>query len=261
MDRVLPYGSWPSPVTADRVIESAVGLGGLWVEGDALWWTELRPAEQGRVAVVRHTAGEGAADRIDGAYSARTRVHEYGGGAFWLKGESLFFANWADNGCADSVLTSASPSHSTPEPSEPMALRYADGRVTPDGAWIICVRESHEDTESEARNEIVAVPTDGGETIVLFSESDFVASPRIDASGRRLCWTAWDHPNMPWDRGRLFVARIDADASKIAIADVRVVAGERRGESIVQPEWSPTGNFTSSRIAADGGTCIGSRGE
>ena len=29
-------------------------------------------------------------------FNVRTRVHEYGGGAYWVHGGSVFFANWDD---------------------------------------------------------------------------------------------------------------------------------------------------------------------
>ena len=62
----LPYGSWPSPVTAKFITTSGVRLGSLALdEKDRLHWLEGRPQEKGRQAVVRYVgvAAEGASER------------------------------------------------------------------------------------------------------------------------------------------------------------------------------------------------------
>src|SRR5690606_30964532 len=107
------------------------------------------------------------------------------------------------------------------------ADRYADGRVTPDHNWLVCVHERHQG-DGEPANEIVAVPTDGGDApAVLVTGPDFVAAPRISPDGRHLAWLQWHHPDMPWDGTELWVARIDHDGAAIGLTDRRLVAGGR----------------------------------
>ena len=77
------------PQTADLIVESSVSIGELWVGTDDVWWSELRPQEGGRVAIVRHRPGGERRDALPAALSARTRVHEYGGGAWWLHDDAL----------------------------------------------------------------------------------------------------------------------------------------------------------------------------
>ena len=52
-----PHGAWRSPITAARVAVASAGLGGLAVDGDAIYWLEGRPAEGGRSVLVRWRAG------------------------------------------------------------------------------------------------------------------------------------------------------------------------------------------------------------
>ncbi|MHB8506122.1 MAG: alpha/beta hydrolase family protein, partial [Acidimicrobiales bacterium] len=120
-------------------------------------------------------------------------------------------------------------------PPAPRAVRFADPTPTPDHRWLICVRERHGE---EVVNDLVAVPLDSdGEPVVLAGGHDFFASPAVSPDGTRLAWLAWDHPEMPWDATRLWVADLGPDAR---VADVTVAAG-RDGESVQQPRWSPDG--------------------
>jgi dipeptidyl aminopeptidase/acylaminoacyl peptidase len=186
------------------------------VRGDLIRWSEARPQEGGRHAVVDASGRE----LTPPGANARTRVHEYGGGAVWYHGDSVFHSEFTDS----RLYRDGEPI--TPEPPAPNSLRYADGSVTPDGATVVCVRERHEG--GEVVNELVSLPSDGSaEPTVLQSGHDFYAAPRLDPSGKRLAWLAWDHPNMPWDGTFLYV-------------DGEVVAGGDR-ESVIDPRWSADG--------------------
>src|SRR4051794_13294773 len=59
----------------------------------AVHWSEARPLEGGRDAIVVRRPGGAAADVLPPGCSARTRVHEYGGGALTLHGETAVFFN------------------------------------------------------------------------------------------------------------------------------------------------------------------------
>jgi dipeptidyl aminopeptidase/acylaminoacyl peptidase len=264
-----PFGSWPSPITADAIVASSVALGGPVVAAGSAWWSELRPNEGGRVQIVRRAltlAGAGgdgesdlaaAVDVLPDGFSARTRVHEYGGGAWWLDAHTgvLFFTNWSDQRIYR--LDPDGPVPITPAPDQPHGYRYADGVVSPDGTQVICVREWHgAPGATEARNEIVVLPTDGRtEPRVLVGGPDgpdFVASPRLSPPGRRLCWLQWNHPDMPWDHTELWIGDIQTDGGdgedldgnrdRVALENARAVAGEP-GESIIEPRWQPDGSL------------------
>ncbi|MDY7103933.1 MAG: S9 family peptidase [Actinomycetota bacterium] len=243
--QTLPHGAWPSPITSELITRSAAALGEVWPIGDAVWWSELRPEEGGRVVLVRRAADGTVTDALPEGYSARTRVHEYGGAAWWPGPDgSVVFANWDDqrlyllrDGAAEPI-TPASPA------AVPHGWRFADGRVIPHHErYSVCVRELHDDDLPEARNEIVAVSHDGEEhVVVLASGPDFVAAPRPSPDGRYLAWISWDHPAMPWDGTRLWVGELGYEDEQLVVHDARVVAGGDQ-ESVIQPEWSPDGRL------------------
>src|ERR1700736_3555027 len=86
--RTAAYGSWASPITSDLIVASSSGLDDILTDGRDIYWIESRPQERGRSVIVRSSQESGPADVTppmpsDGqaAFSVRTRVHEYGGGA------------------------------------------------------------------------------------------------------------------------------------------------------------------------------------
>ena len=52
--QLAPYGSWKSPIISDLIAAATIRFGGIRLDGDDVYWRELRPAEQGRSVVVRH---------------------------------------------------------------------------------------------------------------------------------------------------------------------------------------------------------------
>ena len=232
--RVAPFGSWSSPITAGSIARGSVSLSGPEIAAGAVWWVESRPTEGGRQVIVRcEPDGSGRGDVFGPGFSARTRVHEYGGGVFAVLGGDVVFSN-DDDARVYRVSPGAEPVPLTPEPSKRRGLRYADFAVAPDGSRIVCVRESHEG-DGEPVNEIVAFPASGGDADVVASGHDFYAAPRVSPDGSRLAWLSWDHPRMPWEGTELWVAKADG-------RDAELVTGGR-AESVVQPDWSRDGRL------------------
>ncbi|HEY2714612.1 MAG TPA: S9 family peptidase [Solirubrobacterales bacterium] len=244
MATVAPYGSWRSPISAELVARGAGRKSGARLAADgALWWAELRPEEGGRTVLVRRPAGGEAEDATPAGTNARTRVHEYGGGAWTLAAPDLLvYCEFADQRLYRLRL-GEEPVAITPEPEEPAGLRYADMRLSADGETVVCVRELHPGGGGEAENQIVALPLSGaGEARVLAAGHDFCSFPRLSADGSTLAFTTWDHPDMPWDGTELWTVPLDG------AAEPRRLAGGR-AESIFQPEWGPDGrlHFVSDR--------------
>jgi dipeptidyl aminopeptidase/acylaminoacyl peptidase len=232
MTTSAPYGSWKSPITSDLIVAGSIRLGEIRLEGDTVYWSEGRPTEGGRSAIVRRSSDRQIADLTPLPFNARTRVHEYGGGAFNVWHGTLYFSNFADqrlyrtaaNGEAEAI---------TPE----SALRFADVVGDEQRSRLIGICEDHTG-DGEAVNKIVAIPQEiSGEIKTLVSGNDFYASPRLSPDGSQLAWITWNHPNMPWDGTELWVAGVKEDGS---LGDSQKVAGGLT-ESIFQPEWSPDG--------------------
>ena len=130
---------------------------------------------------------DGATTEVLGApWNARTAVHEYGGGAWWVRDGVLWFADWATPAAAPaSGPDGERRSPLTPEPTCPAGLRYADGDVSPDGSTILCVQEDHTEGD-EAVNTIVRLAADAPSepSVVVVAGPDFV-SPAVVARRRR----------------------------------------------------------------------------
>jgi dipeptidyl aminopeptidase/acylaminoacyl peptidase len=157
-------------------------------------------------------------------------VHEYGGGAFAVAGEVVYFTHFADQrvyrlrpGGVPEPLTAAD------------ARRYADLTVDGQRNRLIAVCEDHRGA-GEPVNTLVALDAERpGEPEVLVTGHDFFSSPCVSADGQRLAWLAWDHPDMPWDAAALYVSRLDRNGCP---QEVRRIAGGP-GESVFQPSFGP----------------------
>lgn len=243
-----PFGAWASLITTDRIVGETVGLNLPVLDGGDVYWLESRPAEAGRSVVVRRQASGAVDDVLAPPWNIRSRVHEYGGGAYAVRNGIVVFSHDGDGRLyrVDVVDPEAPPQPLTPEATD-RALRYADLAFDPSRNRLLCVREDHR-AGGEPANELVAVslsPTAGGdEGAVLSGGSDFVSSPTVGADGRLLAFLTWDHPNMPWDGTDLWVARFAGDGS---IAERRHVAGGR-DVSVFQPQWLADGSLV---FAAD----------
>ena len=223
------YGAWPSPITPRLVAEAGVGIGDPQISGDAAYWLESRPAEGGRVTLLKQ-AGDQAVELTPSPYSVKSRVHEYGGGAYLPTDSGVFFVN--DQG--QNIHRIATDGGISPVTDSPSSVRYADFCLDAARRRLIAVTEIHGDGEPE--NALAAVNIDDGHVALLHQGHDFYAAPRVSADGEQLLFIAWDHPNMPWDGTQLLRCRLEEDA----ITEASVIAGGAR-ESVMQPTWAPDG--------------------
>ncbi|MGB7443359.1 MAG: S9 family peptidase [Coleofasciculaceae cyanobacterium] len=231
--KLAPYGSWKSPITADLIVAGTVGLGGIALDGEDIYWIEARPSEKGRNVVVRRTTDGQVTEVTPSPFNTRTRVHEYGGGSYTVKNGKIYFSNFADQRLYQTT-PDTEPQPLTPEAS----FRYADAVIDSQRERLICVREDHSNSEQEALNTLVSINLNNGEDVqVIASGCDFYASVRLSRDNSQLAWLSWNHPNMPWDSTQLWVAPLNADGS---LGEVECIAGGV-AESIFQPEWSPDG--------------------
>src|SRR6266704_138754 len=230
---VAPYGSWKSPITADLLASTYVALDELRVDGDDVYWSELRHADKGRNVIVQRKPDGTLTDITPPGFRARTRAHEYGGGCYIVQNGAVYFSNYTDQ-----RLYRQDPG-SDPRPlTPPVDMRYADGIIDHHRNRIICVREDHTLKTPQAVTTMVSLDIEkGGEGKILVSGNDFYSTPRLNHDGSKLAWLTWNHPNMPWDGTELWVANVKPDGS---LDKSEKVAGGLE-ESIYQSEWSPDG--------------------
>jgi dipeptidyl aminopeptidase/acylaminoacyl peptidase len=231
--RTAPYGTWGSPVTSEAIVGRSVGLSELAVDGADLYWLESRPSEAGRTVLVRRGADGSQSDLTPAPFNVRTRVHEYGGGAYAVGRGLVCFSDFAD-GRLYRLENDGAPTAITPEGP----WRYADLVLDIVRARLLCVREDH-GADGEPANDLVAVALDGSGVETLAEGADFYAAPRLSPDGTALAWLSWDHPNMPWDESRLWLAELD-EAGRPRKPEP--VAGGP-GVSVFQPAWSPDGRL------------------
>lgn len=229
-----PFGSWRSPITSDLIVAETVSLGEVELDGSDIYWCEGRSAEGGRSVVVRRQADGTTLEMTPAPWNVRTRVHEYGGGAYWVREGTLYFSSFADDRLYR-VRAGSDPEAVT----QPGPWRYADGVIDARHERIICVREDHSDPSEEPVNAVVGIDLTSGDQSVLISGNDFYSTPRLSSDGTRLAWLTWNHPNLPWDGCELHLAKLEDNG---AIGKSTLIAGGQ-AESIFQPEWSADGSL------------------
>ena len=239
--KTMAYGLWPSPIGADLVAAGStpltqLALGG--ADGGDVFWLAGRASEGGRNTLLRRRGGR--TDELTPApFNPRSRVHEYGGGAYLVDGDSVYFSHFANNRLY--LQQGDTPPRALTAPGG----RHADFVVDRRRRRLIGVRESHrpagqhpagDGPRPDPDNCLCAIGMDGVET-VLAAGHDFYAAPRLSPDGAGLAWLSWDHPRMPWQGSELWLAELDVDGNPGA---PRLVAGGP-AESVCQPEWSPDG--------------------
>lgn len=229
--KVSPYGSWKSPVTMNMILADSVRFYELSLDNESIYWLEGRPQENGRCVVVKRSLCGEVSDQFPTPFNARSRVHEYGGGAFLVYDGVIYFSHFNDQRIYCKKM------YAEPFPiTEVEKYFYSDFRYDRKRDRLICIREDHRNTKREPINTIISIDLKIPYKVeVLATGKDFYSSPRISLDGEQLTWLSWDHPNMPWDGCEVFIAKI---LNNGYLDDPILVAGGLE-ESIFQPEWSP----------------------
>ena len=190
--QTFPYGSWPSPIDVDLAVGSSRGLSEPRQDGDDIYLLESRPDEAGRVALLRHTP-DGTFTDVAPELNVRTRVHEYGGGAYAVTDGVVVFSEFDDN----RLLLKGGPDEPITELVTDPALRFADMLLDRARDRVVAVMEDQTESAIEARNLLVAVSLADGSITELASGHDFYSSPVLsrDAETTRTVGIAvLDHP-------------------------------------------------------------------
>ncbi|GAB2198125.1 alpha/beta hydrolase family protein [Sessilibacter sp. MAH4] len=250
MKKTLPYGSWPSKISAQHIVSQSLGLAEPKWDGEDLYWLEFRPNEKGRNCIVKKDGNGNISDVIPENMSSRSKANEYGGGSYTVANHIVYFVSGYDQRIYK-VDTQTQPIQATAITAEG-PYRYADLLIDSHKNRIICIREDHShksaDDQShhiEEKAELVAVDCNTGETTVLATGDDFYASPNLSLDGNQLVWISWNHPAMPWESNSVFTAIINSQGT---LDDITAIAGVAAGEapqSHFQPQWSATNTVIS----------------
>lgn len=235
-------GTWPSSISAMICAAfpegpSSAAMFEPQTKGNAIYWLSARPTEHGRNTIMRWPVAGAPEEILPSPWDARTKVHEYGGGAYLPTEHALVFSHYTDDRLyiqdddgATRALTSVGP------------FRYADLEFDKLRNRIICVRENVSGVSSDGlgpRADLVAIALASGETTVLVTGWDFLSNPQLSPDGSNLCWLCWNHPNMPWDSTLLCRATIRPDGG---LNDHQSEESEGQ-QSRLQPRWSPSGEL------------------
>lgn len=247
-----PHGAWPSPITAHDVARGTRRMAFPSVLDGEVWWEEARPDEDGRTTVMRRDADGTVTELLPPPWSARTRVHEYGGRSYLpvprrddkaIARTGIVFANEADQRLYLLERGAKEPYPLTPPPGEPGALRYADPVLSPDGKRLLCVRESH--AGGTVTRTIVSLPFSGraaqdpGALATVVGGAHFFASPTPSPDGSHLAYIRWNHPRMPWDGTELRVGRVTEEGT--LTGEYTLKGGV--DESVLSPLWRDNGTL------------------
>ncbi len=249
MTTQAPYGSWVSPITAALVAGKTPKLFDTLVDDNRVFWCESIAEEKGRTAIMMYD-GTRHQCILPRPLSAKSKVHEYGGKAYAIDGNTVYFVLADDQrvyrGNIESHNNEQNPF--TPIPLTPASnagkLRFADLAVDRKHQRIIAIQESHDDNDPhKVDNRLVAFSmvecehTDN--PVHILSEGhDFYSNPCVSPCGNQLLWLSWDHPDMPWDNTQLWIADLSANG----LSNIRKIIGNG-DESIFQPQWSPKGDL------------------
>ena len=213
------------PLSAAKAVAAGIDFAELQVGRHGLFWNEYRPADA--TCRIWHWHNNSATCLTPPGFSVRSRVYEYGGGAFCLTDTGIVFVNEADQ-----QLYRQSLQGETPELLTSGECRYGDLQFANNQVLAV---EEHRD-----RHRLVAIDLTDGVRHLLAEGADFYAAPTLSPDARRLAWIEWSRPDQPWTATRLMVAERQGDGR---YANPRCVAGNSAQESLQQPRFDADGRL------------------
>lgn len=207
------FGLWDAKITSQMLTQKARRFGTLKTSGEAVYWTEQRSDEAGRGVIMRWDEKQGITEILTAPHSARSKVHEYGGGEFCIAKDGIYFVN-AENQQLYRCTSNSEPEQITNAPG----VRFADLEYDALNDRLIAVAEHHEtganaqQTPKLPKNKLVYIGLKGEETggiTILDDAHDFYASPRLSPNQETLAWLQWDLPSMPWETASLQISPLN----------------------------------------------------
>ncbi len=219
-------GTWPSPVTPEKLASASIRLAQPCVDGENTYWLEGRPTELGRSVLVVSDAQGQQTDLTPAPYDVLSRVHEYGGSAYLVSHGQVFFINASDQGIYrihnDNITCVYQQEHT----------RFTNMALDINRDRLVLVVEQHGGNE-EPQNFLGSVCLTKGELKTICHGADFYSSPAFNPDYSQLAFLSWKHPNMPWDETTLQVAEVGPEHD---LSNVSVVS---TGFAAFSPQFGP----------------------
>lgn len=229
MKQQMPYGFWHSPITEELLTSDVKSFSDLVIDPitKCVYWRETRPSENGRSTIMKFD-GEKSTELLDSNYSAKSKVHEYGGGSFCVYNENLFFINSEDQNIYYEFKGKTKLFYGAKH------LRFAQPIVSPKHKKLISICEDHSNPH-EIINTIVWIDLENQKLQTIASGYDFYIDLCLDPNEENLAFICWDRPNMQWDESYLYEIHLhDLSMTKLY---------EQSHNSVSQPKYSNSGQL------------------
>ncbi len=241
---ILPYIQWPAKLDPRQLYSQASLPQYPVCYKDQLYFLEQLASEGGRCVLVRQLSDGTKETLTADGFKLRSRVHDYGGKAFLLAEDHVWFSNDADRRIYKQALSPlAVPEVLTATGSQDMAI---DFQLTADGNYLVFVQE-HPVSGGENENLLCALSLRDelpARPYVLVSGADFYANPVISPDGTQLAWIEWYHPQMPWDGSLLKTGSLREEQGQLSVepSSIEIIAGGTAC-AVCQLQYSPAGRL------------------
>lgn len=226
--KILSYGSWQSPITADMLADRERVGDAIWdADGKGLHWLQVKDGK-GRIF---HLQVGRPPKPITGIENDVRGTIGYGGGEFTSGDGFIIFAS------RDGRLYRQDFKTGNCIPITPGWGSMASPAISPNQLWVLFVFSDGE------KDLIGAVNAKGhGWPLVVASGADFYMQPVWHPGGEYIAWVEWDNPALPWQASRVKIGETGGMQIKLFSEDW--VAGDEK-QPATHPQFSPDGKWLS----------------
>lgn len=244
-------------LTATEAVAATVEYGSVQAHAGLVFWVAYDPHTGCNRLHSLDTQHRSMTCLTPDGMSVRSRVHEYGGGAWSIIGRTgrnsleatARLVAWVNDQDQQIWLTTL-PTSTASTQAEPLpelksdrltaqpGTRFADLTYDAVRHRLLAVTEIHAKAGEEPRNLLVAICLSSGTLSELASGADFYAAPTLSPDGRWLAWLEWDHPQQPWLNTSVWMCDLE-QPDQAAIE----MTSPHKQVAWLQPRFSPNGEL------------------
>lgn len=108
---------------------------------------------------------------------------------------------------------------------------------------VVAIRQDHTmDKPADVVNTLCVINTKENKRTVksiiegVIKNADFYGPPTISPNGKRIAWQQWNHPDMPWEAGEIYIADIIESPDDISLTNPVSIASKLH-TSYAFPKW------------------------